>query len=94
MQHWWALKERWRAPEQHQVLMPPQPALDVIDDHGADTVVEVADPTAVPAILAAAMQAGNDVRELTFIRPTLADAFFALTGHGLRDHEDAAAMAG
>jgi len=63
----------------------------VIDDHGAETVVEVADPSAVPAILAAALRAGGDVRELAFVRPTLADAFFALTGHGLRDEAEAAA---
>jgi linearmycin/streptolysin S transport system ATP-binding protein len=60
-------------------------------DHGTEAVVEVTDPSAVPAIVAAALRAGEDVRELTFVRPTLADAFFALTGHGLRDGEEAAA---
>jgi ABC-2 type transport system ATP-binding protein len=60
-------------------------------EHGTEAIVEVADPSAVPAILAAALRAGEDVRELTFVRPTLADAFFAVTGHGLRDDEDAAA---
>jgi ABC-2 type transport system ATP-binding protein len=63
----------------------------VLEERGSDTVVEVASASTVPAVLASAMRAGEDVRELTFVRPTLADAFFALTGHAVRDDEDAAA---
>jgi len=40
---------------------------------------QVTDTATVPAILAAALRAGGDVLEMTLVRPSLADAFFALT---------------
>ena len=46
----------------------------------------------MPAILAAALRVGGDVLEMALVRPSLADAFFALTGRALRD-EDAPATA-
>ncbi|HYR96467.1 MAG TPA: ABC transporter ATP-binding protein [Candidatus Binatus sp.] len=57
------------------------------DDGGEDIVVAVADATAVPAVIAAALRAGGDVLALALVRPTLADAFFALTGRALRDDD-------
>jgi len=47
--------------------------------------VTVPDVSAVPAVLAAALAAGADVRDLSLHRPSLADAFFVLTGRALRD---------
>ena len=41
----------------------------------------------MPAVLAAALRAGADIREMTLHRPTLADAFFAFTGRALRDDD-------
>jgi linearmycin/streptolysin S transport system ATP-binding protein len=64
----------------------------VYADDGA-TMVTVGDTAIVPAVLAAALRAGGDVREMTLHRPTLADAFFALTGRGLRDDDADAAPA-
>ena len=58
------------------------------------TVVALTDTATVPAILAAALRAGGDVLEMALVRPSLADAFFALTGRALRDaHAPAAASA-
>jgi len=48
----------------------------------------------VAGVLRAAADAGGDVLELVLHRPSLADVFFALTGHGLRDDESPAAAAG
>jgi len=59
----------------------------VAECSGCDVVVAVADVAAVPAVLAAALRAGGDVLDVTLHRPTLADAFFALTGRALRDEE-------
>jgi linearmycin/streptolysin S transport system ATP-binding protein len=59
----------------------------VAESSGCDVVVAVADPAAVPAVLAAALRAGGDVLDVAFHRPTLADAFFALTGRALRDED-------
>ena len=56
-----------------------------------ETTVAVTDTAAVPAILAAALRAGGDVLEIALVRPSLADAFFALTGRALRDEETPAA---
>jgi ABC-2 type transport system ATP-binding protein len=61
---------------------------------GTEAVVEVADTAVVPAVLRAAADAGGDVRELALHRPSLADVFFTLTGHALRDDESPAAAAG
>ncbi|HUE29673.1 MAG TPA: ABC transporter ATP-binding protein [Verrucomicrobiae bacterium] len=58
----------------------------------SETTVRVTDTGTVPAILAAALRTGGDVLAMTLVRPSLADAFFALTGRALRD-EDAAAAA-
>ena len=63
----------------------------VIDANGAGTMVAVGDTATVPAVLAAALRAGADIREMTLHRPTLADAFFAFTGRALRDDEADAA---
>jgi len=57
----------------------------------SETTVEVTDTATVPAILAAALRAGGDVLEMALARPSLADAFLALTGRALRDEESPAA---
>jgi ABC-2 type transport system ATP-binding protein len=57
----------------------------------AETTVAVSDAGTVPAVLAAALASGADVLEMALHRPSLADAFFALTGRGLRDEDGAAA---
>ena len=62
----------------------------VEEDAGA-AAVAVADAGVVPSVLAAARRAGGEVVDLALRRPTLADAFFALTGRALRD--DGAASA-
>ena len=80
-----ALPERWLA---------DVAGVRALDGAGTDAVVEVADTTVVPAVLRAAAAAGADVRELVLQRPSLADVFFTLTGHALRDDESPAAAAG
>ena len=74
---------------------PPSDWLDglgsvrVLAANGTRATLAVDDPTAMPVLLARAARAGGDVVELRFDRPTLADAFFALTGHALRDDDGA-----
>jgi ABC-2 type transport system ATP-binding protein len=59
----------------------------LLDDGGEEAAVAVADATAVPAVIAAALRAGGEVLAMSLVRPTLADAFFALTGRALRDED-------
>jgi ABC-2 type transport system ATP-binding protein len=49
------------------------------------TKVAVRDATVVPAVLSAAVRGGGEVIEFALTRPNLNDAFFAFTGHALRD---------
>ncbi|HZP41660.1 MAG TPA: ABC transporter ATP-binding protein [Candidatus Binatia bacterium] len=49
--------------------------------------VALADASAVPAVLAAADRGGGRLVEFQVVRPNLADAFLALTGHALRDDD-------
>jgi ABC-2 type transport system ATP-binding protein len=73
---------------------PPADWLDGLDSirvlsaNGTRTTLAVDDPAALPVLLARAARAGGDVVELRFDRPTLADAFFKLTGRALRDDDD------
>lgn len=60
----------------------------VLSANGTHATLAIDDPTALPVLLARAARAGGDVVELRFDRPTLADAFFKLTGHALRDDGD------
>jgi ABC-2 type transport system ATP-binding protein len=69
------------------------PAARVTRTEGRDAWIAVAEAAALPALLGAALRAGVDVEELALHRPTLGDAFFALTGRALRDDEPAAAEA-
>jgi ABC-2 type transport system ATP-binding protein len=77
----------------HLRMLRPPPAdwLDglgsvrVLAAEGANATLGLDDPAALPVVLARAARAGGDVVEMRFDRPTLADAFFALTGHALRD---------
>ena len=61
------------------------PAVRVLAANGTRATLAVDDPAAMPVLLARAARAGGDVVELRFDRPTLADAFFKLTGRALRD---------
>jgi len=65
-----------------------------LDGTGSEVVVEIIDTAVVAGVLRAVAEAGGDVLELVLHRPSLADVFFALTGHGLRDDESPAAAAG
>jgi ABC-2 type transport system ATP-binding protein len=65
-----------------------------LDGTGSEALVEITDTAGVTGVLRAAADAGGDVLELVLHRPSLADVFFALTGHGLRDDESPAAAAG
>jgi ABC-2 type transport system ATP-binding protein len=73
---------------------PPTDWLDglasvrVLAANGTRATLANDDPAALPVLLARAARAGGDVVELRFDRPTLADAFFKLTGHALRDGDD------
>ena len=49
------------------------------------TKVAVRDAAVVPAVLSAAVRGGGEVIEFALTRPNLNDAFFAFTGHALRD---------
>ena len=84
-----------------RTLRPPPPhwldglgSVRVIAANGTTSTLAVDDPAAVPVVLARAARAGGDVLEMRFDRPTLADAFFALTGHALRDGANGAGPAG
>ena len=63
------------------------PGTRIADVAGVETAVAVADAASVPAVLAAALATGIDVLDMTLHRPSLADAFFALTGRALRDDD-------
>jgi ABC-2 type transport system ATP-binding protein len=73
---------------------PPSDWLDglgsvrVLSANGTRATLVVEDPAALPVLLARAARAGGEVVELRFDRPTLADAFFKLTGRALRDDSD------
>ncbi|MCC6763188.1 MAG: ABC transporter ATP-binding protein [Deltaproteobacteria bacterium] len=78
-----------------RTLRPPAPdwldglgSVRVLAANGTRTTLALDDPTALPVLLARAARAGGEVVELRFDRPTLADAFFKLTGHALRDGDD------
>jgi hypothetical protein len=61
------------------------PGVRLLEAADGEAAVAVDDPSRVPAVLAAAMRAGGDLLDFALHRPTLADAFFALTGRALRD---------
>jgi ABC-2 type transport system ATP-binding protein len=78
-----------------RTLRPPSPdwldglpSVRVLAANGTRATLAIDDPAALPVLLARAARAGGDVVELRFDRPTLADAFFKLTGHALRDGDD------
>ena len=84
-----------------RLLRPPPadwldglPSVRVLAADGAEAVLALDDPMAMPVVLARAGRAGGDVLEMRFERPTLADAFFALTGHALRDGDEPVAALG
>ncbi len=77
-----------------RTLRPPEPhwldglgSVRVLAANDTRTTLAVDDPAALPVLLARAARAGGDVIEVRFDRPTLADAFFKLTGRALRPWE-------
>ncbi len=75
-----------------RMLRPPPPdwldglgSVRVLSANDTRATLALDDPAAMPVLLARAARVGGDVLELRFDRPTLADAFFTLTGHALRD---------
>ena len=67
------------------------PAAEVTRTSGCEAAVGVRELAAIPAVLSAVLRAGGDVVDMTLERPSLADAFFALTGRALRDDESTSA---
>ena len=65
----------------------PAGGVEVATSTADEATVTLEDAGTVPAVLAAALRAGGDVLEMALHRPTLADAFLALTGRNLRDEE-------
>jgi ABC-2 type transport system ATP-binding protein len=55
--------------------------------NGGQIVVEVEDTAIVPALLDRARADGGEILDVALHQPDLADVFFRLTGHGLRDSE-------
>jgi ABC-2 type transport system ATP-binding protein len=60
-------------------------AIRIVRQTGADCELEVDDLARLPTILAAVVECGDEVRDVSVHRPNLADAFLALTGRALRD---------
>jgi ABC-2 type transport system ATP-binding protein len=54
-----------------------------------EIVLEVDDASVIPGLLDRARADGGDILDVALRRPNLADVFFLLTGHGLRDVEEA-----
>jgi len=50
-----------------------------------EVIVEIEDTAIVPALLDRARADGGEILDVALHRPDLADVFFRLTGHGLRD---------
>ena len=67
------------------------PGARLVKSSADETVIGVADAATVPALLAAALGAVDGILEVAVHRPSLADAFFALTGRALRDEDVAGA---
>jgi len=65
-------------------------AVRVLATNGTRTTLAIDDPTALPVLLARAARAGGEIVELRLDHPTLADTFFALTGHALRGDDGSA----
>ena len=57
------------------------------------TAVAISHSGVVPAVLADALRAGGEILDFSLHRPTLADAFFSLTGRALRDEGENAPAA-
>jgi ABC-2 type transport system ATP-binding protein len=66
----------------------------VLESSDGTTAVAISHSGVVPAVLADVLRAGGDILDFTLHRPTLADAFFSLTGRALRDEGESAAAAG
>jgi ABC-2 type transport system ATP-binding protein len=60
----------------------------LVEGDGGEIVLEIDDAAIVPTLLDRARADGGEVQDMSLRRPDVADVFFRLTGHGLRDHED------
>jgi ABC-2 type transport system ATP-binding protein len=56
----------------------------------SEVVLELEDAAIVPALIDRARADGGEILDVALRRPDLSDVFFRLTGHGLRDGEQAA----
>jgi len=61
-----------------------------ISNHEAEVVLELDDAVIVPSLLDRARADGGEIVDVALRRPDVADVFFRLTGHGLRDGDQAA----
>jgi ABC-2 type transport system ATP-binding protein len=68
---------------------PTARARALSNDDG-EVVLELEDVAIVPALLDRARADGGEIQDVSLRRPDLADVFFRLTGHGLRDGEQPA----
>jgi ABC-2 type transport system ATP-binding protein len=66
----------------------------LVESSDGATTVAITHSGVVPAVLADVLRAGGEVLDFSLHRPTLADAFFSLTGRALRDEGESAPAAG
>ena len=62
----------------------------VVPGDGAATVLELEDAAIVPGLLDRARADGGEILDVALRHPDLADVFFRLTGHALREGEQTA----
>jgi ABC-2 type transport system ATP-binding protein len=65
------------------------PRVRVVPGDGERTVLELDDAAIVPALLDRARADGGEILDVALRHPDLADVFFRLTGHALREGEQA-----
>jgi len=66
----------------------------LVESSDGATTVAITHSGVVPAVLADVLRAGGEILDFSLHRPTLADAFFSLTGRALRDEGESAPAAG
>lgn len=68
----------------------PTARVRAVPGDGVQTVLELEDAAIVPALLDRARADGGEILDVALRHPDLADVFFRLTGHALREGEQAA----
>ena len=66
---------------------PSTARVRVVPGDGPQTVLELEDAAIVPALLDRARADGGEILDVALRHPDVADVFFRLTGHGLREGE-------